>query len=706
MTSIPKQLTDLSPTPTRTQSPATTTDAGAVPGHTHPAPSPRHEGLRRVGVALDAAVIALALAGAAFHILNRHTSAPGVQTFRAQELVASLAFAVGGIVILRQSNTGLLGWTVSGVGVTQGIAYACAEYGIYALGTAPQTHLPFGPTAVWLSVWVGQIGYWLIAVTLLLLPDGRLRSPSWRVAAVAAAVALLLSAAGWALDPYRSLDSPIRFAHLTNPVAAPAAVAGTLLAVGGLLGGAAVVASLVCVVMRFRSSTGVERQQLKWVLAAAGATVALMAASLAAGSGRLGDVLLALAFLPLPAGVAVAVIRYRLWDVDVVVNRALLYGILTAGIVLVYAAVVVTLGGAIGRRFGAPLLATIVVALGVQPARVRLQRWTDRLLYGSRGEPYAALTGLAQLLQGAAGQSGVLDGAAETIARSLRVPSVDVVVVDGNVVSSFGVQPTSAETFPMTSNGLPVGELVVGRRPGESTFSPRDRRLLGDLARQVAAAVRNMRLAQDVQRSREQLVSAREEERRRIRRDLHDELGPQLAGTALQLDQVVMLVDRDPGAARQLVSELSARLRRMVVDVRQLVHGLRPPALDELGLEEALRDQVRRLDSPETSVELDATMALRPLPAAVEVAAYRIVSEALVNAVRHSGAHRCTVTLAGHDALIVTVEDDGRGIAADARPGVGLRSMHERAEELGGTCDIGPRHGGGTIVRAVLPVAS
>jgi signal transduction histidine kinase len=250
---------------------------------------------------------------------------------------------------------------------------------------------------------------------------------------------------------------------------------------------------------------------------------------------------------------------------------------------------------------------------------------------------------------------------------------------------------------------------VLGVRPGESTFSAADRRLLADLARQAGVAVSTVRLTADLQRSRERLVTAREEERRRLRRDLHDGLGAQLAGLTVQTGVLRTLIPKDPAAAEALAGELRGELRTAIADIRRLVHGLRPPALDELGLVGALQRLAERCgtDGSGLRVEVDVPAGLPALPAAIEVAAYRIAQEALTNVVRHSGARTCCVRLATDtDGLVLEVTDDGAGLpAAGLVPGVGLSSMRERAAETGGSCEIGAGPDGGTRVLARLPLA-
>ena len=233
----------------------------------------------------------------------------------------------------------------------------------------------------------------------------------------------------------------------------------------------------------------------------------------------------------------------------------------------------------------------------------------------------------------------------------------------------------------------PVGELLLGpRSPGEG-FGPADRRLLDDLARQAGIAVHAVQLTSDLQLARERLVEAREEERRRLRRDLHDGLGSQLAALNLQAGAVRRLIESDPAKAQEEMTELRSQLQAAIASIRILVHGLRPPAIDELGLVVALRERVRQYNDEGLIIEADLPDSLAELPAATEVAVYRITEEALANVVRHARARLCVVRLAVGDELQMRIEDDGVGIAPGARAGVGLLSMRERAEELGGRCD-------------------
>jgi signal transduction histidine kinase len=261
------------------------------------------------------------------------------------------------------------------------------------------------------------------------------------------------------------------------------------------------------------------------------------------------------------------------------------------------------------------------------------------------------------------------------------------------------------ENLPLVHQGEVVGRLLVEGRDRRA-MAPRDLRLLGELARPAGAAVSAAALADALSDSRTRLVQAREEERRRLRRDLHDGVGPTLAGVALGLDLVVARMDDDPAAARAMLGELKGETAGAVDDVRRLVNDLRPPALDELGLVQALRQQTDRLAlrSPGLEIRVDSDPVLPPLSAATEVAAYRIAVEAVTNSVRHAGARLCHVRVVADGALRLEVVDDGSGIADGTPAGVGLAAMRERAAEVGGSCTVAPADDRGTRVLAVLPL--
>lgn len=512
------------------------------------------------------------------------------------------------------------------------------------------------------------------------------------------------TAVSWALLPYDLQDFPFDVEGLTNPVGVVAVAAPPVQALTFALSVLAVSAALTSLVVRVRRSTGVQRQQLKWVLLGLLITVAVFVAGLLTPQPT-GQVIAALAVLPIPVACGVAVLRYRLWDVDVVLSRSLAYGVLSAAVVASYVIVVGLLGGVLGAGAGAPLVATVVVALLVLPLHGRLQRMVNHLVHGEGEDPYTALTHLGDRLEATTDPTEVADQLLPEVvaraARLLRSPYAAIELADGESVE-HGNRPAELTRVPLEYGGTSVGALLLGAREGQSSS---ERRRLDELARQAAVAVHALLLARDVRRSRQLAVSVREEERRRLRRDLHDGMGPALAALALQAETARDLVPCDPAAAIALLDRLVPRLNEAVADVRTLVHDLRPPTLDELGLAGALRELAARFAAPHREVRVEVG-ELGQLSAAVDVAAYRIVAEAVANAVRHANPQ--TVTVAVHrngKCLQVEVTDDGCGIDPAAPRGIGLTSLRERSEELGGQCTVTPRPGShGTEVSATLPL--
>lgn len=421
-------------------------------------------------------------------------------------------------------------------------------------------------------------------------------------------------------------------------------------------------------------------------------------------------------FALLPVALTFIVLRHRLWEINVLINRSLVYGTLTVLIAGLYALVV----GSFSFVLQVPgnlvitILATGLMAVLFQPLRQRLQQAVNRLMYGERDDPATVLSRLGQRLEGTLTPEAVLPTIAETLAHALKLPYVAVTLIDrgevgaGAVYQAPGSQASPADVLRLllVYQGEISGELVVApRAPGE-TFTPAELQLLADVARQAGVAAHTVRLTADLQRSRERLVVAREEERRRLRRDLHDGLGPQLASLALQIDAARNLVADQPAAATQALGELKVQAQTAISDVRRLAQDLRPPALDQLGLIGALHEFVatRGASTGSLQVRVRAPESFPVLPAAVEVAAYHITLEALANVMRHSGASQCTVWLCMDDILYLAVDDDGHGLPDTLRPGVGLASMRERAAELGGTCRVVRRPEGGTRVMVTLPL--
>ena len=621
----------------------------------------------------------------------------------------SLAFAWMGAVLLARRPGHPMGPLLCLIGLTDAICQLPFAYARYTVVHAPGS-LPGGTAALWATTWVFAPATSLIGLVLpLVFPEGRLLSPRWRPALWAALAFIPLSVAGYAFIPqtmgslFRNLPDPYTFPRYDTlfEILQDLAVACGL---------AAAIAAAASVTLRWRRADRLGRQQLKWYLAVLPVMAAsIIATVIAPGPVSLGVGLIAGTLLPIAIGIAV--LRYKLYEIDILLNRAVLYGSLTAGVAAVYLAVVVvarTLFGVQGRGLAVQVVATVVAAAALWPLHDRVQRRVDRLFYGDRGAPYEALARLGRRVEAAADTETALNSVVKTIADSLRLPYValELRLSDGwSPAATYGEAPSQVVAFPLTSQRETVGRLLVGTRsPGEQ-LGPDDERLLADLARQAGPATHAVALRRALDASRAGLVTAQEEERRRLRRDLHDGLGPTLAGLTLGLDTARARSAGQP-ELQELLGKLKAETQRAVTDVRRIVYGLRPPALDEFGLVGSLREEVGRLqyEAPALTVTLDAPGdGLADLPAAVEVACYRIVTEALTNVTRHAHASRCSVQIRFGRDLDVDVRDDGVGLPEGWRAGVGIASMRERVTELGGELVIEPSLPHGTRINARLP---
>lgn len=544
-----------------------------------------------------------------------------------------------------------------------------------------------------------------------LFPDGRfvLHWTRW------VAGAWVLLAAGFLYFP----DSPISF--WSWPVPIPQLMTAIF-----------VLIVIVAVIRRYqRPSTPVQRQQIKWI--SAGFLLLVLNFMLDFGVWELypavtDDLLIATArqgmFWDLGQDtlwyvsqilfgvcIGLAVFRHRLWDIDLILSRTLVYGVLTALVVALYILIV----GGLSLLFQTQsytltgLVATGVIAVLFQPLLDRLQHGVDRLLYGERNDPAAVLTQLAHDLETANTPAVILPSLVQTIARTLKIPHTAIwlpVAADRmEPIAAWGAAADRVERIPLTYQDELIGNLVVAPRGPREQFNRHDRELLTSIAALTATTVRAVQLSDELRRSRQRIVTAREEERRRLRRDLHDGLGPQLASQTLGLDAIEHLMPTNPEKGYALLASLKAQAQEAVLDVRRLVYDLRPPALDDLGLIGALKQRASRYEMGSLRFIFDVPEALPELPAAVEIATYRIAQEAMTNVVRHAQATTCTLHLASADGhLLMEIRDNGRGLAQERLNGVGLNAMRERAAELNGQCVIDSLPEGGTQVWARLPL--
>jgi signal transduction histidine kinase len=566
---------------------------------------------------------------------------------------------------------------------------------------------PDRPGADWAIWWTDRFSAYAVPcvlLALLLLPDGRLPSRAWRpvAAGIVAAQVLLVTAYAFASGPGSASDTsfPTAVRGLQNPVGVlPGGVEDVAEALEPWLLTAPSLVVLAAIAVRLRRGDADERLRLGEVLLAAGTFVILSVLGHSLWPAA-ADVLDVIGGVLLGVSITVAVLRQRLGRLDVVLHHSFVYAVLTAIIALGYVGAVAVLAdlGVDLPPFGEGAL-TAAIALAMLPIRGLLQRAVSTALYGDRSNPHAAVRRLDARLSRSTTLADVLDGIARTTTSALRVPWA-AVEVDGRWAEHgdrpVGVTPTvrsmtSAAGQPMTmSIACPRGRRLTGD----------DDSLLEDLARQGGRTVTALLLAEALMASRQQLVTAREEEHARLRRDLHDELGPTLAGLVMQLAGLGELLADNPALAAERVPRLEEAARSALDDVRRVSRGLRPPSLDELGLDGALHDHASRLGLTASS----SAASLPHLPPAVEVAAYRIGIEALTNVARHARTTRAGVAVeVDGDELSLTVTDDGVGWGGD-QVGVGVLAMRERAEELGGRLDIESVRGAGTAVRVRLPL--
>jgi two-component system NarL family sensor kinase len=677
----------------------------------------------------------------------------------------SLVYPTIGALIVSRLPRNPIGWIFCGVGLLYQLHHFALAYSNYAV--AEDFALPWGEYAAWFSAWVGFAGLILAFVFLMLLfPDGRLPSSRWRIVAAAVVLGTALTLLADGFFPGVLLTH----GYVENPLGAIGVIGQKLTTYGSLAASKLLASALLLVstlaalfspVVRLRRASGDARQQLKWFLYAVVPAVVGLSAFLievmisnytmnsmfgireSFSMFEMSDIFSgfdvssadifngtsyvpAFALLFLAIFACIAILRYKLYDIDLLINRTLVYGALSALVVGTYVLAVVTLGAIFQARgnLAVSLVATALVAVLFQPLRGRLQRGVNRLMYGERDDPSIVTSRLGRRIEATLAPEAVLPTVVETIAQALKLPYVAILLKEGEgfrSAAAYGSPTAEPETLPLVYQREEIGRLVIApRAPGEA-FSAADRSLLEDLARQAEVAVHAVRLTADLQSSREHLVSTREEERRRLRRDLHDGIGPTLTGLALQLNVARKMVRGKPEDAEESLARIEQRTEETIAEMRRLIYGLRPPALDDLGLIPSIYQQAQSQGMVEhpvgartdersdqgTIFSMEAPDELPPLPAAVEVACYRIVQEALTNVSRHAHARTCLVRLSvdpGSSMLEVEVTDDGAGIAGERVAGVGLSSMRERAEELGGTLVVERGSEGGTRVLARLPL--
>ncbi len=659
-------------------------------------------------------------------------------------VVMVLAFDVIGLLITTRRPGNAIGWLVLAIGLAWSAGDLVAAFGTYAFqhGWSNADVLIALSQPTWLPP-IGLTGTFLI----LLFPDGHLPSPRWRWFAWTIAVGMTLMGLALLVAPGTFEDSG--YPTLSNPLGLEAIrpFLGVLLA-GLLIIPLGMIGSAVAVVRRYRRSAGTERQQMKW-LAYAAAVAAFtyavaMVASLVKGTGaadpgwlRVWQSLSLATLALIPIAIGFAVLKYRLYDIDVVINRTIVFGALATFIGAVYVGVVVLLGSAIGATTTNPALsiaATAIVAVLFEPVRVRVQRVANRFVYGERATPYEVLSRFSERIAGTYATEDVLPRTARVIAEGTGAEHVGVWLRVGDGLHERGAWPpgdgaaapmtmagTDLPTFPGAEATMPVrhsGELlgaVTVTKPRGETLTPGEAALLEDLAGQAGLVLSNVGLTAELQTrldeiagrseelraSRQRIVTTQDAERRRLERNIHDGAQQHLVALAVKLRLARGVLAKDPGRAAGMLGELRSEVDDAIETLSSLALGIYPPVLEERGIAAALESQGRIGAIP---LEVVADGVDRQ-PIETEAAVYFCCLEAIQNAAKYARASRVDVRL-GHEGanLAFEVRDDGVGFDTSVTAtGSGLQGMADRLSSLGGSVEIVSRPGEGTVVAGRVP---
>jgi signal transduction histidine kinase len=649
-------------------------------------------------------------------------------------------FPVIGYVLAIRRPENSIGWLMLGIGTF---------FGLTAILTSPGEYLLYSgdrDTALVLIAfdspsWVPIV---VLPVTFLLLlfPDGHLPSPRWRWFAWSLGVGLTVVYLAILLAPGPMEESAVPTAP--NPLGIEAL--GPFLDVAQatiLVIPIGVIASLTALVIRFRRSSGVERLQLRWLLTAAVFVALLYAGAMLAsmphswgGEDQPGWLtvlqnIVIPSFTLIPIAIGVSILRYRLFDIDVVINRAVLFGALAVFITIVYVAIVVGVGALVGSQ-ASPVLsaaAAATVALAFQPLRRRAQRLADRLVYGKRATPYEVLSEFSERVGQTYANEELLPRMARALGEGTGAARADVWVRVGDELRPEATWPEDADAPPpraMSSSEERIatassffepvrhrdellGALSIEKRPGES-LSATEEKLIQDLAAQAGLVMRNAALTEDLldtieqlRTSRQRLVTAQDEERRKLERNLHDGAQQQLVALAVKLRLAEQLAGRDPAKVKELFAGLQSDAGDALENLRDLARGIYPPLLADKGLVAALESQSRKSAVPVT-IEADA---VGRYPQEAEAAVYFSCLEALQNVAKYASASRATISLSDGDGrLRFTVSDDGVGFDQGVTShGTGLQGIADRLAALDGAVEITSVPGGGTTVSGSLPVS-
>jgi signal transduction histidine kinase len=699
-----------------------------------PAEASRRPGLARLILGVTVTLVA---GGIVFSLLDTDVNVTTGVGF----LLAFGAFPVVGYVLASRRPENPISWLMAGIGVALGLDALLSSYGSYGVhgGIGGGTDLPAIALVIDAVMWVPIVA--LPATFLLLLfPNGHLPSPRWRWFArilgggfIFFFVAAVFYPGSLADSGYPNIQNPLGIEAI-RPVLQYALIFVALIPVG-------VVASLVSLVQRFRRASGVERLQLRWLVTAATIVGVLYAAVLplslasnwsadAPGWLQVLQKAAILSFVLIPIAIGVSVLRFRLFEIDLVVNRALLFAALGIFITAIYLAIVIGVGTLVGSRSSPALsaVAAAVVALAFQPARRRAQRLADRLVYGKRATPYEVLSAFSERLGNVYAADELLPRMARALAEGTASARADVWIRSGDAFRSGASWPVDAEPVPAITateaegavtpssliepvrhRGELLGALSIRKRPGE-TITATEEKLVRDLATQAGLVLRNVALTEQLldhieqlRASRQRLVAAQDEERRKLERNLHDGAQQQIVALTVKLRLLGQLVDRDADQARSMAEQLQADATDALEELRDLARGIYPPLLADQGLVAALSSQARKSVVP---VTMEAEGVGR-YPRESETAIYFSCLEALQNVAKYANASQVTLRLSdGDHQLTFEVTDDGDGFDMERSSfGTGLQGITDRLSAVGGQVEVRSSPGAGTSVTGHIPVA-
>lgn len=678
---------------------------------------------RRLAWSVGIVSIVLLVVALVLMFVDRGSDLPNdVATWSATDVLGvfvSLGVPVLGVVIVNKRPRNAIGWVFIVAGTALALVTFGQVYALHALRADPGS-LPAGRVLAWVSNVLWPIPFAALILLFLLFPTGHLPSPRWRpvlwlvmvILLVLSVGALILATAGWS-QPFAGIDVA---------AGSVSTVAKTVIVIAVLAEIVALLLSVASLLVRFRRSTGEERLQLKWFVSAA--AVAALAFSVGILiEAPVVSVLVSISLVFLYLAIGIAMLKHNLYDIDLIINKTITYGAIAAFITAIYVIVVVVIGAFIGVTEGVSLLATAVVAVAFQPIRRRAQQFANRLVYGERATPYEVLSRFSEHVGETYSGEDILVRMARLLAEGTGAASAVVWLRVGREVRPAAMWPAngsapdarpltgdeppefddSTASVPVRHQGELLGLLTV-MKPLNEPLSPVEEKLVTDLAGQAGLVLSNSRLIEDLRASRQRLVAAQDEERRRLERNLHDGAQQQLVALAVRLKLARTTASKDLAEAERMLEQLEGDVTDALENLRELARGIYPPLLADKGLASAVEAQSRRASMP-VRVETDG---IGRYTQEFEAAVYFCVLEALQNASKYAEASDVTVRLWQENGdLLFSVADDGRGFDRETTSlGAGLQNMTDRLAALDGTLDIRSQPGGGTTVSGRIPVQS